>query len=186
MIDVMWLLVHCMWHYLSLISESETSCKHAPICTKHFLVMFVQFLTVLTLFSYGLLGPSGCGKTTLLRCIVGRIKPQQGHVRVFGYQPNEPGSQIPGPSVGYMPQVCVISKTKFDVLFCPNVDTILQEVAVYDEFTIEEMLYYFGRLFSLEPDFLNERILFLISFLDLPNKNRLVKHLRLVFNKTVS
>jgi len=57
----------------------------------------------------------------------------------------------------------------------------LQEVAVYDEFTIEEMLYYFGRLFYLEPDFLNERILFLISFLDLPNKNRLVKHLRFVF-----
>ncbi len=77
-------------------------------------------------------------------------------MRVFGYQPNEPGSQIPGPSVGYMPQ----------------------EVAVYDEFTIEEMLYYFGRLFGLEADFLAGRILFLISFLDLPNKNRLVKHLR--------
>lgn len=107
-------------------------------------------------FRYGLLGPSGCGKTTILRCIVGRIKPQQGTVRVFGYQPNEPGSQIPGPSVGYMPQ----------------------EVAVYDEFTINEMLFYFGRLFHLEPKFLNERILFLISFLDLPNKNRLVKHLR--------
>lgn len=56
-------------------------------------------------FRYGLLGPSGCGKTTLLRCIVGRMKPHQGYVRVFGYQPNEPGSHIPGPSVGYMPQV---------------------------------------------------------------------------------
>ncbi|KAF7487775.1 ABC transporter G family member 20 [Sarcoptes scabiei] len=97
---------------------------------------------------YGLLGPSGCGKTTLLRCIVGRIKPKQGYVKVFGYQPNEPGSQIPGPSVGYMPQ----------------------EVAVYEEFSIEEMLYYFGRLFNLSPDFLDQRILFLISFLDLPNK----------------
>lgn len=49
---------------------------------------------------------------------------------------------------------------------------------MYDEFTIEEMLYYFGRLFGLEPEFLKGRILFLISFLDLPNKNRLVKHLR--------
>lgn len=84
------------------------------------------------------------------------MRPQEGTVKVFGYQPNEPGSHIPGPSVGYMPQ----------------------EVAVYDEFTIDEMLYYFGRLFHLEVDFLNERILFLISFLDLPNKNRLVKNLR--------
>ena len=109
--------------------------------------------------SYGLLGPSGCGKTTLLRCIVGRIKPEQGHVRVFGHEPNSPQSQIPGPSVGYMPQ----------------------EVAVYEEFTIEEMLYYFGKLYDLERQVLKERIQFLISFLDLPNKNRLVKQLRYVY-----
>lgn len=54
---------------------------------------------------YGLLGPSGCGKTTMLRCVVGRIKPKEGYVRVFGYQPNQSGSQIPGPAIGYMPQV---------------------------------------------------------------------------------
>lgn len=54
---------------------------------------------------YGLLGPSGCGKTTMLRCVVGRIKPKAGFVRVFGYRPNESGSQIPGPAIGYMPQV---------------------------------------------------------------------------------
>lgn len=54
---------------------------------------------------YGLLGPSGCGKTTMLRCVVGRIKPKEGYVSVFGYQPNQPGSQIPGPAIGYMPQV---------------------------------------------------------------------------------
>lgn len=54
---------------------------------------------------YGLLGPSGCGKTTMLRCVVGRIKPKSGTVRVFGYRPNDSGSQIPGPAIGYMPQV---------------------------------------------------------------------------------
>lgn len=54
---------------------------------------------------YGLLGPSGCGKTTMLRCVVGRIKPKEGFVRVFGYEPNDSGSQIPGPAIGYMPQV---------------------------------------------------------------------------------
>jgi len=55
--------------------------------------------------SYGLLGPSGCGKTTLLRCVVGRLKSSHGSVRIFGFKPGEPGSQIPGPAVGYMPQV---------------------------------------------------------------------------------
>ena len=36
---------------------------------------------------YGLLGPSGCCKTTLLRCIVGRLKPRHGTVTVFGHKP---------------------------------------------------------------------------------------------------
>lgn len=57
---------------------------------------------------YGLLGPSGCGKTTMLRCVVGRIKPRSGYVRVFGYKPNDSGSQIPGPAIGYMPQVSLV------------------------------------------------------------------------------
>jgi len=54
---------------------------------------------------YGLLGPSGCGKTTMLRCLVGRIKPNSGYVKAFGYEPNERGSRIPGSAIGYMPQV---------------------------------------------------------------------------------
>lgn len=62
---------------------------------------------------YGLLGPSGCGKTTMLRCVVGRIKPKSGSVRVFGYKPNESGSQIPGPAIGYMPQVSVARWARF-------------------------------------------------------------------------
>lgn len=63
--------------------------------------------------SYGLLGPSGCGKTTMLRCIVGRVKPKSGLVRVFGYKPNEAGSQIPGSAIGYMPQVsCWLTHSK--------------------------------------------------------------------------
>lgn len=76
-------------------------------CSVFSLIFFldIKIFFWINLCRYGLLGPSGCGKTTLLRCIVGRIKAQQGYVRVFGYQPNEPGSQIPGPSVGYMPQV---------------------------------------------------------------------------------
>jgi len=104
---------------------------------------------------YGLLGPSGCGKTTLLRCVVGRLKPNEGYVRIFGYQPGEAGSEIPGPGIGYMPQ----------------------EIAVYDDFTIEETLIYFARLYRLSRKEIKERIQFLLAFLDLPHKNRLVQNL---------
>ncbi|KAK8778328.1 hypothetical protein V5799_020336 [Amblyomma americanum] len=104
---------------------------------------------------YGLLGPSGCGKTTLLRCIVGRLKPRHGSVRVFGHKPGQPESYIPGPGVGYMPQ----------------------ELTLYPEFSILETLTYFGRLFRIESRVLQERTAFLIRFLGLPEKSRLVKNL---------
>lgn len=104
---------------------------------------------------YGLLGPSGCGKTTLLRCIVGRLKPRQGSVYVFGRRPGQAGGYIPGPGVGYMPQ----------------------ELTLYPEFSIHETLTYFGRLFRIEAHVLRERTTFLIRFLGLPEKGRLVKNL---------
>jgi len=45
---------------------------------------------------FALLGSSGCGKTTLLRNILGRLKPNSGTVRVFGVEPNTVYSNIPG------------------------------------------------------------------------------------------
>ncbi|KAL4702180.1 hypothetical protein ACJJTC_002777 [Scirpophaga incertulas] len=54
---------------------------------------------------YGLLGASGCGKTTLLSCIVGRRRLNSGEIWVLGGRPGSPGSGVPGPRIGYMPQV---------------------------------------------------------------------------------
>ncbi|GBE55547.1 MAG TPA: ABC transporter ATP-binding protein [Euryarchaeota archaeon] len=47
----------------------------------------------------GIIGPNGGGKTTLLRVILGLIKPDRGEVRVFGKTPEE-GRKF----IGYLPQ----------------------------------------------------------------------------------
>ncbi|KAG5266573.1 hypothetical protein AALO_G00233660 [Alosa alosa] len=104
---------------------------------------------------YGLLGPSGCGKTTLLKCIVGTLKISRGNITVLGKPPAFPGHDVPGRMVGYMPQ----------------------DIALYSEFTISDTLWFFGRIHGLTSKETQARMDFLIDFLDLPQKNSLVRNL---------
>jgi zinc transport system ATP-binding protein len=55
----------------------------------------------------GLIGPNGGGKSTLLKVMLGLIKPDRGEVRILGLSPQEARG-----NVGYMPQ-----KTLFDPSF---------------------------------------------------------------------
>jgi zinc/manganese transport system ATP-binding protein len=48
----------------------------------------------------GVLGPNGCGKTTLMRAVLGLVRPSRGTINVLG-RPATRGN----PAVGYMPQV---------------------------------------------------------------------------------
>jgi len=91
------------------------------------------------------LGSNGCGKTTLLRLVVGRLKPNAGSIQVFGTEPDMRQSHI-----GYMPQ----------------------EIALFDELTIEEILLYFGTLYKMDTNTINIRIRHLIELLNLPEKER--------------
>uniref|UniRef100_A0A3B4VBQ0 ABC transporter G family member 23-like n=1 Tax=Seriola dumerili TaxID=41447 RepID=A0A3B4VBQ0_SERDU len=104
---------------------------------------------------YGLLGPSGCGKTTLLKCIVGTLKISRGRITVLGKPPAFPGHDVPGKMVGYMPQ----------------------ELALYNEFTISDTLTFFGRIHGLTSKETQARMDFLVDFLDLPQKQSLVRNL---------
>ncbi|MCS7238500.1 MAG: ATP-binding cassette domain-containing protein [Thermoguttaceae bacterium] len=56
-------------------------------------------LTVFADDFLGLVGPNGGGKTTLLRLILGLIRPQRGTIRVFGTSPAQVRHRI-----GYVPQ----------------------------------------------------------------------------------
>ncbi|XP_045540017.1 ABC transporter G family member 20 [Papilio machaon] len=104
---------------------------------------------------YGLLGASGCGKTTLLSCIVGRRRLNSGEIWVLGGKPGGPGSGVPGPRIGYMPQ----------------------EIALFGEFSIRETMIYFGWIAGMGSRDVDERTDFLISLLQLPNPTRQVKNL---------
>ncbi len=50
---------------------------------------------------WGIIGPNGGGKTTLLRTIIGVIKPKRGHVSILGLSPKE---AVKRGLVGYLPQ----------------------------------------------------------------------------------
>lgn len=104
---------------------------------------------------YGLLGASGCGKSTLLSCVVGMKSVESGSIWVLGGKPGSPGSGIPGPRVGYMPQ----------------------EISLVQEFTVIGALYYFGRINGLNDDEIDERYVTLSNLFNLPPKDRLIKHM---------
>ncbi|EGD77792.1 hypothetical protein PTSG_08882 [Salpingoeca rosetta] len=105
---------------------------------------------------YGLLGPSGCGKTTLLKCLVGRLTIDEGHLTVLGKEPNTQGHAVPGSLVGYMPQ----------------------EIALYPSFTVWETLRFCARLHNLKTYEFEPRATFLLSLLDIIDlKDRYISNL---------
>jgi ABC-2 type transport system ATP-binding protein len=84
---------------------------------------------------FGLLGPNGAGKTTLMSILAGLIEPDQGTVTLFG-EPFRRSSRNLRQLVGIAPQ----------------------DLAIYPELTGRENLAFFGRLYGLDGDDLNNRV----------------------------
>lgn len=83
---------------------------------------------------------------------MGCQRPESGTIKVFGHDPKSPGSGVPGPGVGFMPQ----------------------EVSLHSDLTINEMISYFGRLYFIPKLQLNQEIEVLINVLQLPYKHQLI------------
>ncbi|CAG2101312.1 unnamed protein product [Medioppia subpectinata] len=102
-----------------------------------------------------MLGPNGTGKTTLMRVILGQLRLTSGTIEVFGKMAGSAGLGIPGPGVGYMPQ----------------------ELALFDYFTIGEILDYYGMIYHMKREEIDESVDNLRELLHLPENSRLISQL---------
>lgn len=91
---------------------------------------------------YGLLGPSGCGKTTLVKTIAGISNADSGDIRILGEK--VPNIKILS-SIGYM----------------------AQSAALYPTISAYENLKFFGRLYNIKKNELEERISYVTDIVNL-------------------
>ncbi len=92
---------------------------------------------------FGLLGPNGAGKSTLIRILMDIIRPDAGHVRVFG----EPRRREHLDRLGYLPE----------------------ERGLYTKLTVIDVLTYFGALKGLARADARQRALEWLGRVDLPH-----------------
>jgi ABC-type multidrug transport system ATPase subunit len=95
------------------------------------------------------MGSSGCGKTTLMSSIVGVRSLDSGDIKLFG----EPFNHSQNLRIGFMPQ----------------------ETALINGFKVKEMIWFFGTIFGLNSEKIEERFRFLSSLLELPDGDRMIK-----------
>src|SRR6516225_8718078 len=84
---------------------------------------------------FGLLGPNGAGKTTTMRILCTVLRPTGGTARVAGYDVATQPEQVR-----------------------QHIGFLSANTAIYDRMTARELVEYFGRLYGLNDERLNERV----------------------------
>jgi ABC-2 type transport system ATP-binding protein len=93
---------------------------------------------------FGLLGPNGAGKSTFTKIATGLEKPDSGEIKYF----NKPLAQN-------------LDEVKRKIAVIP------QEESFYREFSVEENIAFFGRLYGLRGQELKKRVDHLLEWLEL-------------------
>ena len=93
---------------------------------------------------FGLLGPNGAGKTTLISILCGLVKPTSGSFTIDNLMYAENANKIKK-IIGVVPQ----------------------EYALYPTLTAKENLLYFGSMYGLKGDNLNQKVTESLDFLGL-------------------
>ena len=96
---------------------------------------------------FGLLGPNGAGKTTLIRILVGLLSPTEGSAEVLDKDVTV--------DIDYIRE---------------RVALLPQEAGVYDRLTARENLVYYGGLYGIPEDVLNQRADNLLEIVGLKEK----------------
>ena len=97
---------------------------------------------------FGLLGPNGAGKTTTVNMAIGLLKPDRGTVTLDDSgSPTDPEVRA---QIGVAPQ----------------------GLALYEELSAEENLYFFGKIHGLHGKNLKERVRWTLDFVDLWDRRR--------------
>ncbi len=105
----------------------------------------------------GLIGPNGAGKTTAIRIICGILKPDHGDVVVGGYSVLKDPIKVKS-MIGYLPEE-------------PN---------LYERFKARDLLKYFGELYGVPKDILDDRV---IELLELVGMEKRAEHRINTFSK---
>ncbi len=90
---------------------------------------------------FGIVGPDGAGKSTLLRLVSGILEPTSGLIEVMGRDVSKDRYRLKE-NLAYMPQ----------------------RFGLYEDLTVEENIYFFGRLFGLSKREINKRMPALYNF----------------------